>query len=176
LDKEVHMHRQSGQTLIELIFVTAIAALLGTFALPSLRAWLLDARHSSRTTAFVVSALLARSESLRRAHPVTLCASDDGRRCGEDFAKGWIVFEDQDRDGERQAAEPLLDAYETQAGGKVRSTRPRFVWRPHGRRSTNGTVTFCSPTPAGRSRAVIVSYTGRPRTSDRLSEGERLDC
>ena len=170
------MRRQSGQTLVELMIAAAIAAALGALALPGLRDWLEDARHSSRTTAFVVSAQLARIESLRRAHPVTLCASADGRRCGKEYSNGWIVFEDEDGDGEHQAAEPLLDAYATQARGAVRSTRPRFVWRPYGRRSTNGTVTFCSPTQASRSRAVIVSYTGRPRTSDRLSGGERLGC
>jgi type IV fimbrial biogenesis protein FimT len=170
------MHRQSGQTLIELMVTAAIAVALGVLALPSLRGWLQDARHASRTTAFVVSAQLARGEALRRAHPVTLCASADGARCSEDYSQGWIVFEDQDGDGDRQAAEPLLDVYASRSGGTVRSTRPRYVWRPHGRRSTNGTVTFCSPTPSGRSRAVIVSYTGRPRTSDRLSGGERLGC
>lgn len=170
------MRRQSGQTLIELLITAAIAVALGAFALPSLRGWLADARQASRTTAFVVSAQLARGEALRRAHPVTLCASADGTRCGEDYSKGWIVFEDEDRDGDHQPAEPLLDTYAAPVGGTARSTRPRYVWRAHGRRSTNGTVIFCSPTERSRSRAVIVSYTGRPRTSDRLAGGERLGC
>ncbi len=170
------MRHSSGYTLIEVLITVAVATTLGTLALPGLRAWQQNVQQASRTTAFVVSAQLARSEALRRANPVTLCASADGIRCGKDYAAGWIVFEDEDEDGDHQAGEPLLDVYAAKAGGTARSTRPRYVWRPHGRRSTNGTVTFCSPTEASRSRAVIVSYTGRPRTSDRLSGGDRLGC
>ena len=170
------MRRYPGHTLIELLIVLAVATTLGALALPGARELLRNSRQSSRTTAFVVSAQLARGEALRRANPITLCASADGLRCGKDYAAGWIVFEDEDQDGDRQAKEPLLDVYATRAEGAVRSTRPRYVWRPYGRRSTNGTVTFCSPSDSSRSRAVIVSYTGRPRTSDRLAGGERLGC
>ena len=170
------MRRHPGYTLIEVLIAVAVIATLAGLALPSLRAWQQNALQASRTTAFVVSAQLARGEALRRMSPVTLCASADGTRCDQDYARGWIVFEDEDEDGDHQAGEPLLDHYAAQAEGAVRSTRPRYVWRAYGRRSTNGTVTFCSPTDASRSRAVIVSYTGRPRTSDRLSGGERLGC
>lgn len=170
------MRRHRGYTLIEVLIALAVFATLGALALPGLREWRQNAQQASRTTAFVVSAQLARGEALRRASPVTLCASADGFRCGKDYARGWIVFEDEDDDGDHQPSEPLLDAYRVPAEGEVRSTRPRYVWRAYGRRSTNGTVTFCSPTEASRSRAVIVSYTGRPRTSDRLSGGGKLGC
>lgn len=170
------MRRHPGYTLIEVLIALAVTTTLAWLALPGVHSWLQNSQQASRTTAFVVSVQLARSEALRRASPVTLCASADGRRCGKDYAAGWIVFEDEDEDGDHQAAEPLLDVYAARAAGPARSTRPRYVWRPYGRRSTNGTVTFCSPTDGSRSRAVIVSYTGRPRTSDRLSGGQRLGC
>lgn len=170
------MHRHPGYTLIEVLIALAVAATLGALALPSAFELLRNSRQSSRTTAFVISAQLARGEALRRAKPVTLCASSDGMRCGKDYATGWIVFEDEDKDGDHQADEPLLDVYAARAEGPVRSTRPRYVWRAYGRRSTNGTVVFCSPADRSRSRAVIVSYTGRPRTSDRLPGGGRLEC
>lgn len=170
------MRRESGHSLMEVLIASTVAATLGAAALPGMRAWLQDSRQASRTTAFVVSAQLARSEALRRMNPVTLCASADGRRCGEDYSEGWIVFEDSDGDGQHQAAEPLLDDYRAPPGGATRSTRVKYVWRAYGRRSTNGTVIFCSPTEPARSRAVIVSYTGRPRTSDRLSGGQKLGC
>ncbi len=123
------MRHAPGFSLIELLIAVAVAAVLGTVALPGLRAWVQDARQASRTTAFVVSAQLARGEALRRMNPVTLCASADGRRCASDYAAGWIVFEDANSDGQHQAAEPLLDAYAAPASGAARSTRPRYVWR-----------------------------------------------
>ena len=170
------MRFASGFTLTELSLTIAVAATLGLLALPGLQDLLAGSRQASRTMAFVVSANLARSEALRRAHPVTLCPSPDGARCARDFSAGWIVFEDLDEDGDVGGAEVVLDAYAAVGTGPARSTRTRYVWRAYGRRSTNGSVTFCDPKDRSRSRAVIISYTGRPRASDRSSGGASLRC
>jgi type IV fimbrial biogenesis protein FimT len=54
--------------------------------------------------------------------------------------------------------------------------RIRFSYRPFGRRSTNGTVTYCDDRGADAARAVIVSYTGRPRTASLAPGGKPLRC
>jgi type IV fimbrial biogenesis protein FimT len=168
--------RDRGQTLFELLVVLAVVAVLASQALPAGAELLRDARQRERVTAFVVSAQLARSEALRRGHSVTLCPSDDGETCGEDLAAGWIVFDDRGGDRERDRQDALLDHYEAPRAGRIRTTVLRFTWRPAGRRATNGTVTFCAEPPSQRSRAVVVSYTGRPRVADRLPGGKRLPC
>lgn len=165
-----------GYTLIELLVVGAIIGIVGAFALPALDGMLLGARQRSRTTAFVVSAQLARSAALQRDRMVVLCPSDDGERCGKDFARGWIVFEDPNGDRERDTEEDLVDAYAAPAGGPVRSGRSRYAWHSQGLRSSNGTVTFCDAADGSRSRAVVISYTGRPRVTTRLPSGAALPC
>lgn len=165
-----------GYTLIELLTVGAIIAIVGVFALPGLDSLLLGARQRSRITAFVVSAQLARSAALQRNRMVVLCPSADGEQCGKDFGAGWIVFEDRNGDRERDTKETLIDAYVAPAGGPVSSGRPRYAWHAQGRRSSNGTVTFCDLADHGRSRAVVISYTGRPRVTARLPSGTALPC
>lgn len=168
--------RIAGQTLIELLCVLAVVAVLAGLALPAAAELLRDMRQRERVTAFVVSAQLARSEALRRGHAVTLCPSADGESCGEDLARGWIVFADRGGDRDRDPDDALLDRYQAPDSGPVRTSVRRFTWRPAGRRATNGTVTFCAEAPSRRSRAVVVSYTGRPRVAERLPDGRRLPC
>ena len=59
--------------------------------------------------------------------------------------------------------------------GTITANRASFQFRPFFWRSTNGTVTFCDERGVAAARAVIVSYTGRPRVSDR-GPGRALTC
>ena len=168
--------RDRGYTLIELLVALAIVAILAIQALPAGAELLARARQRERITAFVVSAQLARGEALRRGHAVTLCPSADGETCGQDYAAGWIVFDDRGGDRERGRDDALLDRYAAPTVGPAKATVRRFTWHAVGRRGTNGTVTFCDRGPGARSRAVVISYTGRPRVADRQPNGKALAC
>ena len=101
-----------GFSPIEMLFVMAIAAVLLSLALPSLYAVNADSRTSTTVDELVFALQTARSEAIKRAGTVTLCASavplDAEPACGGDFGDGWIVFADADGDGERAAAEVLI--------------------------------------------------------------------
>jgi hypothetical protein len=60
--------------------------------------------------------------------------------------------------------------------GTIVANRPYFELRPLFRRSINGTVVFCDVRGSVAARAVIVSYTGRPRTDNVAADGQRLAC
>ena len=173
--------RHPGFSLLEFLFALLIVAVLVTAGLPGLSWLALDARRTADINAFVSSVQLARSESAKRGTAVIVCKTNDHRICGGSqvhFEGGWMVFVDDDSDNppEVDTNESLLFSYEPAMQGTIRSNRLRYTFRPYYRRSTNGTLTFCDRRGVAAARAVIVSYTGRPRVSDRGPGGRRLEC
>ena len=164
------MQRCRGISLWELLLVLAVASVLSAVGIPGVSAFVLNARRTADINAFVTAIQLARSEAFKRGRTVVLCKSADGSGCGGaevEFGQGWLVFvnEDEIRPPGRSAAEPLLHAYRPAMSGTIRANRNLFEFRAFGRRSTNGTVSFCDRRGAAHARAVVVSYTGRPRVS-----------
>lgn len=159
----------------------AIVGTLFGLAAPPLEEFLLNARRTSDINAFVLAVQLARSEAAKRGRPVVLCKSVDRRRCGGGeirFDAGWMVFvnDDDSRPLHRSAAEPLLYAHVPETGRSITANREAFEFRPYLRRSVNGTVTFCDRRGAAAARAVVVSYTGRPRVDTVAPNGDPLAC
>jgi type IV fimbrial biogenesis protein FimT len=171
----------SGLTLWELLGVLAINATTLAWAIPGIRHWQLDARRLADVNAFVTAIQLSRSEAAKRGRPVVLCQSTDRHVCaasGRRYVDGWMVFvnEDDQRPPARTASEPLLWAYVPSLVGSIASNRPLYEFRPFTWRSTNGTITFCDSRGTTHARAVIVSYTGRPRVADRTADRRPLNC
>jgi len=172
--------RQSGYTLWELLCTFAVAGVVLGVGVPSFESFVLDSRRTADVNGFVVAIQLARSEAIKRGRPVVLCKTADLLRCGGDeirYDSGWMVFVNEDdlRPPHRDEAEPLLFAHAPRIEGRITSNRALFEFRPYRKRSTNGTVTFCDRRGEPAARTVIVSYTGRPRVSDR-GPGRVLSC
>jgi type IV fimbrial biogenesis protein FimT len=166
-------------TLWELIWTLSALGTLMAIGAPSMLAFLQASRHTADINGFVAAVQLARSEAAKRAAAIVVCKSADRRTCaGKElrYDSGWIVFENTDgaRPPARSIEEPLIFAYEPVSRGSIASNRRFFEFRAFGWRSTNGTVTFCDA--AGRARAVIVSYTGRPRIAAIGPGGRPLIC
>ena len=173
--------RPRGYTLLELLITLTLIVVLLLLGLPGLRDLGLDARRTADVNAFVSAIHLARSESIKRARPVVLCHTTDGIACAgarQSYDLGWMVFVDADEDipPRRDGDEQLLLHYAPVSEGSIRSNRAHYVFRPHYRRSTNGTVVFCDIRGPKAARAVIVSYTGRPRVADTTAAGGSLNC
>lgn len=174
------MRRDLGFTLWELLCTLGVATVLFGAGVPAFTDFLLDARRTADINGFVLAVQLARSEAAKRGHSVTVCKTVDRQRCGGDelrFDAGWMVYVnfDDEYPPERSAAEPLLYTHVPELTGTIVSNRPFYEFRL-GRRSTNGTVVFCDRRGAAAARAVIVSYTGRPRVDTRDADGRPLRC
>lgn len=167
----------AGITLLELIFALAIGAIVLGAGAPALQTFVLDSRRTADVNAFVTAVQLARSEAAKRGRPVVLCGSADLVTCAAEYTRGWLVFVDEDdsRPPQRSLDEPLLLAYRPAIEGTIESNREVYEFRPFQRRSTNGTVTFCDRRGAAAARAVIISYTGRPRVAA-TGPGRPLTC
>ena len=164
------MNRCRGVTLLELLIVLIAAAVLAAVAIPGLDAFILNARRTADVNGFVTAVQLARGEAFKRGRPVVLCKTADGTSCGGsdvDFDRGWMVFVNGDGDNppRRDAGEQQLYSYQPATTARITANRRLFEFRPFGRRSTNGTVTFCDRRGAEQARAVVVSFTGRPRVT-----------
>jgi len=102
-----------GFSLIELMVTLAIAAILLTVALPSLRGLVGEERITGVTNELVYALQLSRSEAIKRAGPVRLCPSRAPLAvapvCAADsFADGWIVLADDDGNGVLGAGDRVI--------------------------------------------------------------------
>ena len=174
------MCRSRGFTLLELLATIAVAATLLATGIPFLRDLVLDARMTGAVNGLVHGIHLARTEAQRDLRDVVVCRSATGATCAAagNWASGWIVFVNEDRDDPPQVdgGERVLHVIQHQPLGSITSNRRAYVLRPYALRATNGTVVFCDARGRPAARAVIVSYTGRPRVSNRNASGQLLTC
>jgi len=174
------MHRQTGLTLADLVITAGLLAILSTTAIPTFRQLLLDARMTAHVNGLVHAVHLAKQTAHARLAEVVLCPSADGRQCVDDgqWQNGWLLFVNENRDDPPRVTvgEATLAAGSIFDRGQIRANRRYFFFRAATTRSTNGTFTFCDDRGADHARALIVSYTGRPRTSRRTPGGKSLIC
>ncbi len=158
--------RNTGLSLFELLLVLAIATAVALAGLPALGQALARARIGAAINELHHALHLARRESILRNRYVALCPSADGQRCGDDWSAGWMLFVDTDRDRppQRDDGEPLLRVGGAGAGVVRLANRRAFVARTRRWRTTNGTFVVCDPAGRVEAKALVVSYTGRPRT------------
>lgn len=172
--------RDYGFSLLELLMTIAVAALILTLGLPSFGA--LKARNAQRVEldALFHAVHHARKASIMRKDVVSLCPSRDGATCspGRDWSGGFLLFENSDRDEppELDAGEVLLHRHVTGSAVKITANRRGFTLRATFLRATNGTLVVCDPAGRVTPRALVISYTGRPRVAERTPSGERYAC
>ncbi len=172
--------RQDAFTLFDLIVALAVAGLLAGIGIPAFDNTVLNARQRAAVNAFVVSSHLARSHAVRRNLPVVICPGAGNSPCARpaDWNAGWVVFVNSDADvpPELDSGEPVLFRFEPPARIEVQANRDAFRFHRVGLRSTNGTLRFCDRRGPAHARAVIVSYTGRPRVSRHMPDGRPVYC
>lgn len=89
---------EHGFSLIELMTALTVLAVLFAMSVPRFREFTRSNRVAAANNDLVTALTLARSEALKRATPVSVCASADGTSCvgttASDWAVGWIAFTD----------------------------------------------------------------------------------
>jgi len=175
------MRRKSaGYTLYELLLTLAMIAVLLGLGLPSFSAMTARNRQHVEINALFHAIHLARKESIMRRRVVSICPSRDGASCepSRDWSTGWLMFENSDKDEppRRDPGEALLQGHKVAESVRIMANRRGFTLRATQKRATNGTFVVCDRADRVAPKALVVSYTGRPRVTDKTRRGEPYNC
>ena len=174
------MRDRCGLTLIELLLTLAVLATLLLAGVPAFRDLQLNQQMTAQINALVHAVFMAKQTAHTRLTETVLCRSASGLQCEQEagWSDGWLLFANQDRDHPPHvdAGEPILAVGAGYRRGTIRANRRAFVFRAFEIRSTNGTFVFCDARGTADARALIISYSGRPRTAARRADGRPLRC
>ena len=168
--------RTAGFTLIEMMVSLTLLGILIALVTPSFQGVLRDNRATTQANALVGALMLARSEAIKRNAPVVLCRSNTGTSCaGSDWADGWILWPDMDRDGALdpddgdgipEAGEEMILQVQEALEGRfdLSATGSAITYRPDG--SIAGAADAFELLPPGGDtdygRCIALDVTGRP--------------
>ncbi len=172
--------RADGLTLIELLVTLTIVVVIALAGVPALRNLVMSQRMTSQINGFVHGVFLAKQSAHTRQAETVICKSPTGRRCepDADWSDGWLMFINLDRDhpAHVDANEPVIAMGNSFRNGSIRANRREFIFRAFEIRSTNGTLVFCDQRGAAFAKALVISYTGRPRIATTRPGGAPLQC
>jgi type IV fimbrial biogenesis protein FimT len=172
-----------GLSLLEIMLTMGISSILFGFAVPGVANLISQNRIAAQVNTLRSSLELTRSVAIQANQHTVICKSADGKECSRrgSWDQGWIVFVDDNHDRYHSADERLVQVHAPLPGGtqlKYRAfgSRHYVTYRPIGFTKTNGTFTFCNPAVPNRSRALILTKSGRVRLSTTLPGGRPIEC
>lgn len=172
-------------SLYDALVTLTVVSTVTTVAVPSFQQLTSSQRMSGAVNSLVTALHLTRSETIKRGERAVLCPSADGRACSDNsvggtvWERGYLLFIDRNGNHEFDADEMAVRMFGATAGLHIRSSahRNHVTYQPNGMASgSNLTFTFCDKHGRGAPRAVIVSNSGRPRTSTRDASGGAISC
>jgi type IV fimbrial biogenesis protein FimT len=163
---------EAGHTLTELMAILGIAAILAAAAVPLFSTLLLDSRMNAAVASAMHGVNLARQFAATRGETIRLCGSADQQQCSGlvDWSPGLLLANDAGLF--RQSIGPSGDG----GAPRLRSNRPTLSFEPGTGFATPATLVVCDRRGSVAARAVIVSKSGRPRTSTRDGSDRALTC
>ena len=173
------LHKR-GFTLYELLMTLVLIAIMVGIGMPSFAKMNANGRLRTEVNALFHAIHVARKESIMRRSVVSICPSFDGLTCrpGLDWSYGWIMFNNRDRDEPPRLdpGEPVLQIHRAGPNVRITANRRGFTLRATQKRATNGTIVVCDLANRVTPRALIVSYTGRPRVALEDRRGDAYTC
>jgi type IV fimbrial biogenesis protein FimT len=167
-----------GFTLIELMLVVAVLAITMLVAVPSMQRTIHSSQLRTETSRLLSAINLARSEAIASNTIVSLCpssyVSDGVASCSRNYADGWLVFTNSNRDREvDEGVDKIVKVFEGLPLGysltnkaASRNAFELISYRPDGSSRRNMTLLLCSPHSWSiPSWSIVMNIVGRPRVA-----------
>jgi prepilin-type N-terminal cleavage/methylation domain-containing protein len=167
----------SGLTLVELMIALVILCVTVVAVSPSVGQVVHSARVRAEAARLVSAINLARSESILRNQPVSLCPSavavTGDTLCASSYGRGWMVFSNPNRDTAFDAEEDELirifpgipQGYRLTNRTGTRDADEVITYLPDGSARRNVTFKFCPPERGLEPWSVVLNRVGRARLS-----------
>lgn len=172
--------KTQGFTLYELLITLTLIVVSLSIALPHFDALTARNRQRVEINALFGAIHLARKESILKRRVVSVCPTVDFMQCGlrQDWSHGWLVFVNSDRDSPPRIdpGEAIVQRHQVSENIELSVNRRAFTLRATFLRATNGTFVVCDRSGRINPKALVVSYTGRPRVADHTTRGELYSC
>jgi len=172
-----------GLTLLNLLISVSITTIMLGVAVPSTNSILTANRIAGQVNDLRGAIALTRSEAIRRNQHVVICKSMNGQSCTNEgrWDSGWIIYADDNHNRKRDADEELVHVHGKTASGFIITysafgSRNYVAYRPTGYTRTNGTFYICKPEDQKRSKALVLTKTGRVRLSTTRPDGSPITC
>jgi type IV fimbrial biogenesis protein FimT len=168
--------RTRAFTLYELLITLALLTILVALGLPTISNLAAKSRQSAEINTLFHAFHQARKESIMRRRVVSLCPSLDGRTCAKttDWSEGWLLFFDPAGTG--WPGDGIVLRHTVSDTVRISANRRIFTARGTRKRTTNGTLVFCDRRERTGAKALVISYTGRPRVAERRTDGSAWTC
>lgn len=166
IDYNIHMNKNHGFTLIELIVTVAMIAIVAITAGPDLGTFFKRNKFTTQSNNFVASLNLARSEAAKRVSIVTVCISNAAQNAcagGTNWEAGWIAFVDTNGNATIDGGETILNVNNSISGDTtIRSSQfgSAVLYRGDGTATTSGTFKICNSEGNERAKAINIKGSG----------------
>ncbi len=157
-----------GFTILELMAAIAVLSVLLAVGVPSFIQIIRNNRITAQANDLISALNVARSESVKRGIPVSVCSSTNGAACAADtiWDTGWILFTDAaGTAGQVDGGDVLLQVWPAVAGGlQLDSSREFIQYTSTGMTNPVATASFDlfkPDSPADSARCIAISTTGR---------------
>lgn len=166
------MKTETGFTLVELMVTLAAGIIILAIGVPAFMSALSSNQAAGYANDLVGAMRLARSEAVKRAASVTICASNtDQTGCsGNAWNNGWIVFTDDNANGQHDAGEEIHRVWSIPTDERTnlafQAASPNSIrFDGSGGNAANAQIQFAfkkSDCKVNQARQITVSIMGRP--------------